>query len=73
MQPRPKMFCVSSSWYLCLIYSDCDISWSFSLFSKHSFFRHDKILLLAKKGASCRRKTYLSLNNDSVLLHMLWA
>ena len=21
MQPRPKMFCVSSSWYLCLIYS----------------------------------------------------
>ena len=28
---------------------DCDISWSFSLFSKHSVFRHDKILLLAKK------------------------
>ena len=21
MQPRPKIFCVSSSWYLCLIYS----------------------------------------------------
>ena len=20
MQPKPKMFCVSSSWYLCLIY-----------------------------------------------------
>ena len=48
MQPRTKMFCVSSSRYVCLI-CDCDISWYFSLFSKHSFFRHDKILLPAKK------------------------
>ena len=42
MQPRPTMFCVSSSRYLCLsTICDCDISWSFSLFKKASFFRHD--------------------------------
>ena len=38
MQPRPKMFCVFSSWYLFLFtVCDYDISWSFLLFSKHIF------------------------------------
>ena len=29
---------------------DCDISRSYTTLSKHSFFKHDKILLLAKKS-----------------------
>ena len=38
-----------------------------------TFFKHDKILLLAKKAQELvGKQTYLSNNNDSVLLHMSW-
>ena len=44
---------VPSSQYRWLV-CDCDISWSYSLFSKHSFFKPDEILLMAKRVRTCR-------------------
>ena len=40
---------------------NCDIFWSYSFLANIVLFKHDKVLLLAKKGAISRRKNIFEL------------